>query len=230
MLRIKNVSLSYGKQAVIRDLSLDIAVGTVWGLVGLNGSGKTTLINGLYGLKAMSRGEITLNERPLTKKDMAYLETNNFFYSYLSGREYLSLFKRQHPAFDIDGWNQLFDLPLDRYTDQYSTGMKKKLAFMGIVALDRPVLILDEPFNGVDLETTQKLKIIIRALRERGKTIILTSHILESLTSLCDSISYLENQQIQHTFERSAFADMEEAIFKNFTTQNESMVKRLLGE
>ncbi len=230
MLRIKSVSLRYGKQAVIRDLSLDIAVGTVCGLVGLNGSGKTTLINGLYGLKAMSSGEITLDDRPLTKKDLAYLETNNFFYSYISGREYLGLFKLQHPAFNIDGWNQLFDLPLDRYTEQYSTGMKKKLAFMGIVALDRPVLILDEPFNGIDLETTQKLKIIIKALRERGKTIILTSHILESLTSLCDSISYLENQRIQYTFDRSAFADMEGIIFKNFTAENERIVRKLMDE
>ena len=228
MIRINHVSLRYGEQEVIRDLSLDIETGTVSGLVGLNGSGKTTLINGLCGLKPLSSGTITLDGRPLTRKDVAYLETHNFFYSYISGRECLALFQRQHPDFDINGWNQLFDLPLDQYTEQYSTGMKKKLALMGILALDRSVLVLDEPFNGIDLETTQKLKIIINALRERGKTVILTSHILESLTSLCDSISYLRDQQIQHTFGRTEFADMEETIFKHFRAENEAMVKGLM--
>ena len=228
MIRISHVSLRYGTQEVIRDLSLDIRTGTVAGLVGLNGSGKTTLINGLCGLKPLSSGEITWNGCPLTGKDVAYLETHNFFYSYISGREYLALFQRQHPSFNIDGWNQLFDLPLDQYTEQYSTGMKKKLAFMGILALDRAVLVLDEPFNGIDLETTQKIKIIINALREQGKTILLTSHILESLTSLCDNISYLHEGQIQHRFDRAEFATMEEEIFEHFRAENEALVRGLL--
>ena len=228
MIHIDHISIRYGKQEVIQDLSLDIVTGTVHGLVGLNGSGKTTLINGLYGLKAISRGTVRFNKDLLTRKDIAYLETHNFFYSNITGREYLDLFKLKHPTFDINGWNQLFDLPLDRYIEQYSTGMKKKLAFMGIAALDKPILILDEPFNGIDLETTQKLKIIIKALRERDKTILLTSHILESLTSLCDSISYLENKQIQHTFHRTEFAQMEEKIFQQFNAEHEEVVRKLM--
>ena len=228
MLHISNVRLRYGSQEVIRNLSLTIEAGNVRGLVGLNGSGKTTLINGLCGLKPLSEGEITWHNRPLTRSDVAYLETHNFFYSYLSGQDYLDLFKRQHPNFDIDGWNQLFDLPLKQYVEQYSTGMKKKLAFMGVLALDRAVLVLDEPFNGIDLETTQKLKIIIQALREQGKTVLLTSHILESLTSLCDTISYLHEGQIQHTFDRTEFATMEATIFEHFQTEHEALVKRLM--
>ena len=166
--------------------------------------------------------------QPLTQKSIAYLETHNFFYSRITDREYLDLFKIKHPTFDVTGWNQLFDLPLDRYVEQYSTGMKKKLAFMGVVALDRPILILDEPFNGIDLETTQKLKIIIKALRERDKTILLTSHILESLTSLCDDISYLNNKQIQYTFDRTEFAKMEGTIFQHFNVEHEAVVRKLM--
>lgn len=166
--------------------------------------------------------------QPLTQKSIAYLETHNFFYFRITDREYLNLFKIKHPTFDVTGWNQLFDLPLDRYVEQYSTGMKKKLAFMGIVALDRPILILDEPFNGIDLETTQKLKIIIKALRERDKTILLTSYILESLTSLCDDISYLNNKQIQYTFDRTEFAKMEETIFQHFNVEHEAVVRKLM--
>ncbi len=229
MIRIDNVSLAYGKQTVIHNLSLDIPTGSIHGLVGMNGSGKTTLINGIYGVKALSGGSMSFSGQPLTKKDMAYLETSNFFYSNITGREYLSLFKLRHPGFDIPGWNQLFELPLDRLTEQYSTGMKKKLAFMGVVALDKAILILDEPFNGIDMETTQKLKIIIKVLREKGKTILLTSHILESLTSICDGISYLENGMIQQTFDRSMFEGMEGKIFKNFNTENEGIVRKLMG-
>lgn len=99
---------------------------------------------------------------------------------------------------------------------------------MGVVALDRPILILDEPFNGIDLETTQKLKIIIKALREQDKTILLTSHILESLTSLCDDISYLNNKQIQYTFDRAEFMEMEETIFQHFNVEHEAVVRKLM--
>lgn len=228
MIRINNLSLRYGPRVVIQSLDWDIEPGTVHGLVGLNGSGKTTLINGLYGLKAPSSGEIRFNDAPLTRQNTAYLETDNFFYDRITGREYLALFRSRHPSFDIDGWNQLFDLPLDRYTEQYSTGMKKKLAFMGIVALDRAIIILDEPFNGIDLETTQKLKIVIRALAARGKTIILTSHILESLTSLCDAISYLQDQRIQYTFDRTEFAGMEQKLFGSLNARHEATIRKLM--
>lgn len=228
MIRIENVSLSYGKQSVIRDLSLKIPEASVHGLVGLNGSGKTTLLKALYGLKTLDRGKLSFRENPLQRKDIAYLETDPFFYSHITGREYLRLFCLRNQAFDLKGWNDLFELPLDRFIEEYSTGMKKKLAFMGIIALKRNILILDEPFNGVDLETTQKLKIIIRALREQGKTILLTSHILESLTSLCDAISYLQNQQISYTFERAEFAGMEDKIFKSFNAKNEDIVRKLM--
>lgn len=228
MIRIENVSLSYGKQIVIRDLFLEIPEARVQGLVGLNGSGKTTLIKAVYGLKTLSKGKMSFRDEPLQRKDIAYLETDPFFYSNITGREYLRLFCLKNKAFDLEGWNNLFELPLDRFIEEYSTGMKKKLAFMGIVALNRTIMILDEPFNGIDLETTQKLKIIIKALREKGKTILLTSHILESLTSICDAISYLQDQKISYTFERAEFAGMEDKIFKNFNVENEGIVRRLL--
>jgi ABC-2 type transport system ATP-binding protein len=228
MIRIENVSLSYGKQVVIRDLFLEIPETSVHGLVGLNGSGKTTLIKALYRMKTLDRGKLSFRDEPLQRKDIAYLETDPFFYSNITGREYLRLFSLKNKAFDLEGWNNLFELSLDRFIEEYSTGMKKKLAFMGIIALNRTIMILDEPFNGIDLETTQKLKIIIKALREKGKTILLTSHILESLTSICDAISYLQDQKISYTFERAEFAGMEDKIFKNFNAENEGIVRRLM--
>src|SRR5690606_6256652 len=110
-----------------------------------------------------------------------------------------------------------------------STGMKKKLAFMGIVALDSPVLILDEPFNGIDMETTQKFKLIILALKNKGKTVIITSHILESLTSICDAISYLNEKRIQSVFGKMDFEKMEASIFANLNNETNKKIDELLG-
>ena len=228
MITLQDMTLRYGKREVVRDLSLTLQKGSTHGLVGLNGSGKTTLIRGLCRIKPLQRGQVTIEGQPLTLRDVAYLETSNFFYSRITGREYLSLFQQQYPRFSTDEWNELFGLPLDQYIEQYSTGMKKQLAFLGIIATDKPFLILDEPFNGIDLETTEKLKMIIRALREKGTTILVTSHILESLTSLCDAISYLEDGKIQYTFSREEFTGMEDKIFSTFRAEHEAVVKRLI--
>ena len=228
MINIEHISISYGKQQVIENLDLQIYPAAIHGLVGLNGSGKTTLINAVCGLKEIEKGNILFHNKPLIRKDIAYLETVNFFYPKITGREYLSLFKLKNKSFDIKGWNHLFDLPLDNFIESYSTGMKKKLAFLGILALNKPILILDEPFNGVDMETTQKIKLIIKQLKDNGKTIIITSHIMESLISLSDTISYLAEKKIKFTCARSEFAGIEEKIFGSFNLENEQLIHNLL--
>ena len=228
MITLQNVTLRYGKHEVIQDLSLTLEEGIIHGLVGLNGSGKTTLIHGLCRIKPLQQGTVTIGDRALTLREVVYLETTNFFYSRITGREYLTLFQQRYPHFSISDWNTLFGLPLGQYIEQYSTGMKKQLAFLGVIASDKPFFVLDEPFNGIDLETTQKLKLVMRALRENGKTILITSHILESLTSLCDAISYLDNGQIQRTFYQEEFAGMEDKIFGTFRAEHEAVVRRLM--
>jgi ABC-2 type transport system ATP-binding protein len=87
--------------------------------------------------------------------------------------------------------------------------MKKKLAFIGIIALDRPILILDEPFNGVDFESSEVLYEILKRLRKKGKTILLSSHIIESLTNICDEVSYLSNGIIARKYLMNDFKQME---------------------
>ena len=152
MIIINDLQLSYGSVKVIDHLNLEIHSGTIHGLVGLNGSGKTTLLSSMYGLKDPDKGSMTFKGEPLRRSDIGYLETGNFFYSRITGMEYLQLFKIQNPAFKVAEWNVLFELPLDEFVENYSTGMKKKLAFLGIIALNKPVMVLDEPFNGIDLE------------------------------------------------------------------------------
>jgi ABC-2 type transport system ATP-binding protein len=212
MVIIQGLTVSYGKVQVIKDLTLTIEKSTIHGLVGLNGSGKTTLLNTIYGLKSSEKGSIVI-EGERKDRNIGYLESENFFYPRISGYEYLQLFQTQNKNFSIENWNNLFELPLEKMIDEYSTGMKKKLALMGIICLDREFLILDEPFNGVDMETVQKMKSLLMKLKQNGKTILITSHILESLTGICDCISYLNKSRIEFSKNKSEFTDIESAIF-----------------
>lgn len=229
MLAVDHLLVHYVKgESVLEDLDLELVTGKIHGLVGLNGSGKTTFLNCLCGLVNYQEGKITWQGAPLKTADVAVLETQNYFYSRITGKEYLQLFRAFNPNFEMHLWNELFALPLDVFIEAYSTGMKKKLAFMSMLSFDKPFLILDEPFNGIDLESVQLIKTVITKLKAAGKTILITSHILESLTTLCDSISYLNNKKIQRTFYPSAFPYIEQELFDVLNKRNETLVDQLL--
>ncbi len=229
MIKIDNLKVNYGNNNVLNELCLEISSNTIHGLVGLNGSGKTTLLNTIYGLKSKVLGTIQCNDEDIKRNDIAYLETINYFYPRITSKEYLNIFKTQNPIFDIDKWNTLFDLPLNKLIDDYSTGMKKKLALMGIICLNREVLILDEPFNGIDLETVQKIKTLLLKLKTK-KTIIITSHILESLLPICDSISYLNDGKIEFTKKKKNFNEIENDIFAMHQDSLDKKIQELIGQ
>jgi ABC-2 type transport system ATP-binding protein len=226
MLSIENITVLYQQNIVLNHLTLQIPSSTIHGLVGLNGSGKTTLFNTIFGLLKTKEGVIKFKEQLLNSQQIAYLETSNYFYSFLTGGEYLELFQAHNKKFDIKSWNTLFQLPLNQLIEEYSTGMKKKLAFIAILCLDKPILLLDEPFNGLDMETNQQIKLIIKQLKEKGKTILITSHIMESLTSICDTISYLKNGHIEFSATPTEFSTVEQRIFKDQHT--EELINKLL--
>lgn len=229
MLKLNQLILAYGKNEVIKSLDLELSSGLIHGIVGLNGSGKSTLFNALYGMKREKSGEILWDGEPLYRGKIAYMETHNFFYPRITGAEYLELFRVKNPGFSIEKWNALFELPLNDLVETYSTGMKKKLAFMGILAMDRPLTLLDEPFNGVDLESNRKMFRILKSLKEQGKTLIVTSHILESLTGLCDTISYLNKGKIDFTFEQKDFDRLEDEVFANREAEEQRMIDAAVG-
>lgn len=230
MISIENLKVSYGKNLVLKDLNLTVQSPSIHGLAGLNGSGKTTLLNTIYGMKEKKSGSVSYGSTSLTKNKIAYLETTNYFYSYITGKEYLMMFRTQNKDFDIDRWNELFELPLNRLIENYSTGMKKKLALMGVICLNREIIMLDEPFNGVDLETVQKIKLLLVKLKENNKTIIITSHVLESLFGICDFLSYLNNGIIQFTKEKKDFGSVEEEIFSVHQERLDNQIKLLIGK
>ena len=120
MISIKNLEISYTKdKIIINDLNLELKENKIHGIVGLNGSGKTTLLNSVFGLKKQSKGEILINGQKASKKEIAYLTSENYFYKNITAREYLNIFKSDD--FNIEKWNELFELPLDNIIDNFST-------------------------------------------------------------------------------------------------------------
>ena len=219
MLTINNLSLSFKEKQVLKNLNLTIEAGQINGIFGLNGSGKTTLLNSICQNLQPQHGTILWKNEPVYLQQIAYLETNNFFYERMTGGEYLRFFQQKEKVFDIEQWNAFFQLPLNKFVTSYSTGMKKKLAFLGILSLNRDILILDEPFNGLDLETNEIIKQIILQLNQNGKTIIVTSHILETLTTICSEIHYLNDGHIQETFRPNTYNQLSK-VFDNLKTGN----------
>lgn len=219
MLLIKNLNLKYGKKQVLTDLNWQLQASQVHGLVGLNGAGKTSLLNSIYGIIKAQSGDFTWQEEKLKRKHIAYLQTHPFFYAKITGQEYLKLFEKQNPHFSASEWNQIFELPLRNLVESYSTGMKKKLALLGILSLDRPILVLDEPAQGLDLESNEVLKQIISRLSQKGKTIIITSHILDILWNICDVIHHLHSGNIQNSYLKVNFDNLKKDLEKH-TEQN----------
>ncbi|MFT4681795.1 MAG: ABC-2 type transport system ATP-binding protein [Flavobacteriales bacterium] len=228
MISINGMTISYdGKTNVIDGLNLTLVENQIHGIVGLNGAGKTSMLRAIFGLVKADSGLCNFHDETLSKKHIAFLPTENYFFPNITGNEYLALFKNQD--FDLKGWNDLFQLPLDRIIDDYSTGMKKKLALIGILKMDKPVLILDEPFNGLDIETGRILRSILLKLKQKGKTIIVTSHIIETLTNMCDQIHYLESGIIQFSKNEDEFGSFETELFEKLEEQNRDAIEGLIS-
>jgi ABC-2 type transport system ATP-binding protein len=229
MLSIDSLEVRYGAAAVLRGLSLELEPGQVHGLMGRNGEGKTTLLDAVFGMAHVSAGSIHLRGAPIRSCDVGYLQTNDFFYPRITGREYLQIFQAHQPAFEIEAWSQILELPLDRLVDHYSAGMQKKLAFLGILSLDRPVLLLDEPFNSLDLESNHLLGRLLRMLAAGGKTILLTSHILESLTRSCDRIHLLASGVVAGTFRPAEFERLDALMLSSANGEKLDRALRLIA-
>jgi ABC-2 type transport system ATP-binding protein len=113
--------------------------------------------------------------------------------------------------------------------DAYSTGMKKKLALLGILKQDKSILMLDEPFNGLDIETSRIIRSILLKLKGKRKSVVVSSHIIETLTNMCDFIHYLEGGKIKYSVGKDGFDDFENEIFHSIEKKNQDLIDELLG-
>jgi len=152
MIEIKDLKKSFDKTEVLKGIDINFNKGTIHGIIGPNGAGKTTFFRCISGLENFD-GKISYLPTQSFKK-IGYLPTELYILPKITGKEYLTLFlnARKVEIKDIDA-NNIFDLPLNRFVETYSTGMKKKLAFTAILLQKNDVFILDEPFNGVDIQS-----------------------------------------------------------------------------
>jgi ABC-2 type transport system ATP-binding protein len=232
MIEIVALSKQFGLQQVLHDVSMTLRPGTLHGLVGANGAGKTTLLHCLYGLHADYHGTVRETTGLPIRPHTGLLPYEPYFYPRLTGREYLefTLQARGRPIVDFQPWNQLLELPLDQYTEEYSAGMKKKLALLALLVQPFRYLILDEPFNGLDLNTNLLLMEILRRLRQQGTGILLTSHLLGSLTELCDELTVLADHTVRRRYLAHEFSQVQTDLLDGFYQEKLAQVRKLLPD
>jgi len=208
MLEVKNLSKNYGNNKALDNINLRFESGQIYGIVGENGAGKTTLFRCITGLETY-QGDI-LSPYQSIKNHIGYLETNPIFMSYITGWEYLKLICIAK-KFDTENFDEqnIFDLPLDQYVTSYSTGMKKKLALMGLLLRKNDIIILDEPFNGVDIQSNMVISELILELKNIGKIIILSSHIFSTLNEICDEIILLSKGKVSMQVKKADYLSLE---------------------
>ena len=211
MVNIKNLSKSYANKKVLNNLNLRLNNGEVSGMVGENGAGKTTLFRCIAGMENYE-GQIDSDVKNL-KEQVGFLPTNPIFLSRITGWEYLKLLcvARKIKTENFEEQN-IFDLPLSQYAETYSTGMKKKLALMGILLQKNKIYILDEPFNGVDIHSNMIISEIIKKLKARQKTILISSHIFSTLSDCCDNIHLLKDGEISKVVTKEGFNTLDQEM------------------
>ncbi|MCF8263867.1 MAG: ABC transporter ATP-binding protein [Melioribacteraceae bacterium] len=218
MIKISELCKSYGSNQVLKSINFEFNKGNVYGIVGENGAGKTTLFRCIAGLENYE-GEIESELNPL-KNNLGLLLTEPYFFAKITGGEYIKLLcnARGITVNDIKSKN-IFDLPLNHYASTYSTGMKKKLALTAILLQGNEYFILDEPFNGVDIQSNILLTEIILKLKNLNKIILISSHIFSTLSDTCDEIHLLRKGEQIKSVEKKEFKDLEEEM-KTITIGN----------
>jgi ABC-2 type transport system ATP-binding protein len=211
MITVINLSKSFSKHQVLQNINVAFEPGKVYGIIGENGAGKTTLFKCLAGLESYE-GEIQYSNGVL-KNVLGFLPTDLFFFNKITGKEYLQLLcNARKIKFDNVEDQNIFELPLNEYAETYSTGMKKKLAITAVLLQQNKVFILDEPFNGVDMQSNLLIKELILKLKSLNKSIIISSHIFSTLKETCDQLHLLKAGQIVKSVFKNEFHLIEEDL------------------
>ena len=210
MLKIINVSKSYKNKKAIENISIEVNKGEVFGFIGHNGAGKTTTIKSIVGIHNFEEGDILINSKSIKKnsieckKDIAYIPDNPDIYEALTGIQYLNfiadIFKvsKSEREEKIKYYSEKFEInkALGDLISSYSHGMKQKLVIISALIHSPKVLILDEPFVGLDPKASFILKEIMRAFCNNGGCIFFSTHVLEVAEKICDKIGIIKGGKL----------------------------------
>ena len=206
-IELHNVTKAYSTKVAVQDVTLNVPAGTVFGLLGPNGAGKTSLIRMITHITMPDSGRILFNGEPLTEAHqarMGYMPEERGLYKKMPVYEQLlylmQLRGMKTKAADeaIDKWLTRFELNSwrKRKTDELSKGMQQKIQFIATVAHNPPLLILDEPFSGLDPINAQLLEQVMLELKAQGTTVIFSTHRMEQVEEFCDRIALINNARI----------------------------------
>lgn len=210
MLKIVNLKKSYGKKEVLHGINLEIEDGDLFGFIGSNGAGKTTTIKCVCGINDFESGEIYINgmnikDKPIECKMItSYIPDNPDLYEFLTGIQYLNLVSdiyhitKDAREEEINKYATIFELDkvLGDVINSYSHGMRQKLALISALIRKPKLLILDEPFVGLDPKASHTIKEIMKEMCNNGCSIFFSTHVLEVAEKLCNKIAIIKDGNI----------------------------------
>ena len=210
MLRIEHLTKCYGEKKAVDDLSLHIRPGEIYGFIGHNGAGKTTTLKSVVGILQFDSGEIfvdgtSIQSDPLScKRRIAYIPDNPDLYEYMTGLGYLNFIadifsvSAEARRERIERLAETFELSADLASpiSGYSHGMKQKLAIISAWLHEPKLILMDEPFVGLDPKAAHILKDMMRSLCDRGGAIFFSTHVLEVAEKLCDKVAIIKNGRL----------------------------------
>jgi len=210
VLKLQDLSIAYGSEPAVCDVTLDVKAGEFFGLIGVNGAGKTTMIKAILGLRGADSGKIEILGQDIaqstTSKAVAFLPERFEPSWFLSGMEFLhfstKLYGRRFSDNDFKQYAERLALDPDalkRRVQTFSKGMRQKLGLLATVMTKAEILILDEPMSGLDPVARARVKDLLLDVKKEGRTIFLSSHILADMDEICDRIALLHNKRICYT-------------------------------
>ncbi len=210
MIEIKNVTKKYGDKTAINNINFDIKDGEIFGFIGHNGAGKTTMIKSLVGILDFEDGDIFINNKSI-KKDpiacklqMAYVPDNPDLYENMTAIDFINFICDMYETDietrkeNIEKYSKMFEMEnkLNDDISSFSHGMKQKVALIAALSHNPKVLIMDEPFVGLDPKAVFDIKSVMKEMTKEGKTIFFSTHILDVAEKLCDRVAIIKNGNI----------------------------------
>ncbi len=210
MIEIKNVTKKYGSKTALKDVTFNVEDGEIFAFIGHNGAGKTTLIKAITGIHDFDEGDILINGKSikkdpvLCKKEMAFVPDNPELYENMKAIDFIDFIcdmyevDQETREKNIKKYAKMFEIEknLNDPINSFSHGMKQKIALISALAHDPKILIMDEPFVGLDPKAVFDMKEVMNEMVKKGKTVFFSTHILDVAEKLCQRVAIIKNGEL----------------------------------